>query len=139
MAPAFGLVEAKALLPYFMNAVTKAPEPHSSFVLEADSGPYHQMADKWSGIIENGKSGQSAVIDVNMWFGRATIDACVSVAASGVHGLQTYRESVSRKDRCWGFRVRFWCLRQLERSADQILFEPNVCQPIICRPRFPPR
>jgi len=79
MAPAFGLVEAKALLPYFMDAVTKAHGIRSSLISEANSGPYHQMADKWSGIIENGKTGHSAIIDVNMWFGRATIDAYVSV------------------------------------------------------------
>jgi len=35
------------------------------------------MADKWSGIIANGKSGYSAVIDVNAWFEKATLDACV--------------------------------------------------------------
>ena len=35
------------------------------------------MADKWSGIIENGKSGDSAIIDVSMWMGKATLDACV--------------------------------------------------------------
>jgi len=35
------------------------------------------MADKWSDIVENGKSGRSAVVDVNMWLGRATLDAYV--------------------------------------------------------------
>ena len=33
------------------------------------------MVDKWNEVIENGKSGNSAVIDVNMWFGKATLDA----------------------------------------------------------------
>ena len=37
------------------------------------------MADKWGSIIENGKSGHSAVIDVNEWLGKATLDACVLV------------------------------------------------------------
>lgn len=37
------------------------------------------MVDKWTAIIENEKSGNSAVIDVNMWFGKATLDACVLV------------------------------------------------------------
>jgi len=37
------------------------------------------MADKWSDIIENSESGYSVVIDVNMWFGKATLDAYASV------------------------------------------------------------
>ena len=45
------------------------------------------MADKWSAIIENGKSGDSAIIDVNMWMGKATLDACVLVLAFGVRTL----------------------------------------------------
>jgi len=38
MAPAFGLVEAKGLLPYFMDAVTKARELrlHLHLTLKAD-------------------------------------------------------------------------------------------------------
>jgi len=39
MSPAFGLVEAKALLPYFMDAATKARELRLHLILEADSGP----------------------------------------------------------------------------------------------------
>jgi len=39
MAPAFGLVEAKALFPYFMDAVTKAREPRPYLILEIDPGP----------------------------------------------------------------------------------------------------
>ena len=35
------------------------------------------MADKWSSIIENDRSGSSAVIDANMWLGKAALDACV--------------------------------------------------------------
>ena len=77
MAPAFGLVEAKALLPYFMDAVTKACELRLYLILGADSGPYGQMADKWNGTIENNESGNSVIIDVNVWLGRATLDACV--------------------------------------------------------------
>jgi len=79
MAPAFGLVEAKALLPYFMDAVTKVHKLHFHLILEVDSDPYCQMADKWNGIIENGKFGDSAVIDVNLWVGKAALDAYVSV------------------------------------------------------------
>ena len=43
------------------------------------------MADKWSDIIENGKSGDSAVVDANMWVGKASLDACVFVLAFGMH------------------------------------------------------
>ena len=38
------------------------------------------MADKWGSNIENGKSRYPALIDVSMWFGKATLDACVSVS-----------------------------------------------------------
>jgi len=62
------------------------------------------MADKWNKIVENGKSGRSAVIDVNLWFGRATLDAYVLVSVSGVRGP---RADLS-KGWCWSFRVRLW-------------------------------
>ena len=96
MAPAFGLVEAKALLPYFMDAVTKACELYLYLISEADSGPYRQMADKWSNIIENGESGRSATIDVNMWLGKATLDACVLALVLDVRGLRINRDLASQ-------------------------------------------
>jgi len=111
MAPAFGLVEAKGLLPYFMDSVTKARELRLYLILGADSGPRRQMADKWNNIIENSNSGHSAVIDVNMWFGRATLDAYVSVPVTGVRGSRTNHGLISQKGRCWGFRVRLRRLR----------------------------
>ena len=77
MAPAFGTVEVKGLLPYFMDAVTKAREFSLYFDLEAYPGLCHQMVDKWNVILENSESGDSAIIDVNMWFGKATLDGCV--------------------------------------------------------------
>ena len=81
MAPAFGLVEAKGLLPYFTDSVTKACELRFNSILKVDSSPCHQMADRWGNIIENSKSGYSAVVDVNMWLGKATLDACVPVTS----------------------------------------------------------
>ena len=72
-----------------MNSVTKVRELRFNSILKADSNPCHQMADKWSNIIENSKSGYSAVVDVNMWVGKATLDACVPVPLLSVHGLQT--------------------------------------------------
>jgi len=42
------------------------------------------MADKWNGIIEDSKTGDSAVIDVNVWLVKATLDACVSALVSDV-------------------------------------------------------
>ena len=84
MAPAFGPVEAKGLLPYFMDSATKARGPHLYLIWKVDPSPRHQMADKWSNIVENGKSGSSAIIDVNMWVGKATLDACVSALAFGL-------------------------------------------------------
>ena len=41
MAPAFGLVEAKNLLPYFMDSITKARGLHLDLILGADSDPDH--------------------------------------------------------------------------------------------------
>ena len=89
MSPAFGLVEAKGLLPYFMDSITKACELCFNLILKANSSLCNQMADKWNDIIENSNSGHSAVIDVNAWLGNAALDACVSVSALGVRGLQT--------------------------------------------------
>ena len=43
----------------------------------ADAGHRHQMVNKWNDIIESSKTGYSALIDVNMWLGRATLDAYV--------------------------------------------------------------
>ena len=39
MAPAFGLVEAKGLLPYFVDCATKARELRLCPILKSDSGP----------------------------------------------------------------------------------------------------
>jgi len=81
IAPAFGLVETKGLVPHFTDIATKAREPcwYKFLSLEADTSPRHQMAEKWSSIIENDNPGNSAVIDANMWMGKATLDGCVSV------------------------------------------------------------
>ena len=81
IAPAFGLVETKGFVPYFMDAVTKACGFASYLILKADWGPHCQMADKWSDIIAHGESGYSATIDVNMWFGKATLDVYVNFSA----------------------------------------------------------
>ena len=45
------------------------------------------MADKWGDIIAHGESGYSAVIDVNMWFGKATLDVYVLASAPVGDGL----------------------------------------------------
>ena len=87
MAPAFGRVEAKYLLPYFVDSVNKAPEFRSDLISVTGSRPCHQMADKWSSIIENSKTGYSAVLDANMWLGKAALDACVTTSVSGVRWL----------------------------------------------------
>ena len=56
------------------HAIFVCIQPRS---LGADLGPRHQMADRWSSIIENGKFRDSAVIDVNVWMEKAALDACV--------------------------------------------------------------
>jgi len=110
MAPAFGLVEAKGLLPHFMDAVTKVREPRLNLILKADLDLRCQMADKWSNIIANGNSGDSATIDVSAWLGKATLDACVVFVVFGVRGPWTDRGPISHKDRCCSFRLRLRCL-----------------------------
>lgn len=97
MAPAFGPSEAKALLPYFMDAATKVLEFGFYLTLEANSGPPRQMADKWIGIIENDESGHSATIDVNMWIGKATLDAYVLVLMLDVRWLWINHEPFSKE------------------------------------------
>jgi len=39
------------------------------------------MVDKWNDILENSKTGLSSLIDVNMWLGKATLDAYVPASA----------------------------------------------------------
>ena len=102
MAPAFGLVEAKGLLPYFMDSATKVCEVRLQFISEIGLSSCHQMADKWGDILANDNSGRSVVIDANLWFGRATLDAYVSAPASDVRGPGTNPS----KGRRWSFRVR---------------------------------
>ena len=89
MSPAFGLAEVKGLLPYFMDSITKACELCFDMILKANSSLCHQMADRWNDIIENSESGYSAVVDVNMWLGKAALDTYVPVSTLGLCGLQT--------------------------------------------------
>lgn len=96
MAPAFGPVEAKGLLPYFMDSAAKVRRSRSHLMMRADLGPFNQMVDRWDEIIENGKSGYSAVVDVNMWFGKAVLDACVWTSASAVCRPWTNGEPISK-------------------------------------------
>ncbi|KAF9647279.1 cytochrome P450 [Thelephora ganbajun] len=56
MTPAFGTANIKDLLPTFMKFANK-------------------LTDKWHDVIENEESRDSATIDANMWFGKATLDA----------------------------------------------------------------
>jgi len=62
------------------------------------------MVDKWNDIIENSKTGYSALIDVNMWLGKATLDAYVPVSASGVR--EPDRDLIFQKVWHWSFRLR---------------------------------
>ena len=48
MSPAFGLVEAKSLLPYFMNSATKAREPRLHLISNADQ--VHASRWRTSGV-----------------------------------------------------------------------------------------
>ena len=135
MAPAFGLVEAKALLPYFKDAVTKARELCLHPILEANVGPRHQMADKWSAIIENGKSGHSATIDVNLWLGKATLDAYVLALVLGVRGLRINRESVLGRVGAAAFEYDFGALDDTDnpftRSYENLMYGRLFPLPVV--------
>ena len=109
IAPGFGPVEAKGFLPHIMDAVTKAREPRLRY-FGADAGPWHQMADKWSSIVESSTSGHSAIIDVNAWLGKATLDACVLFSEFCMRMLRVNHKLISQKDRCWRVRLRLRCL-----------------------------
>ena len=63
------------------------------------------MADEWSNIIENSNSGYSAVIDVSMWMGKATLDGCVLALVPGTRKLWANRDLILRKDRYRGIRL----------------------------------
>ena len=68
------------------------------------------MVDKWNGIIENGKSGNSATIDVNTWLGKATLDACVSLSPLGWHGLWANRKLIYGRIGAGAFEYDFGAL-----------------------------
>ena len=104
MAPAFGLAEVKGLLPYFMDSTTKACELCFHLILKPNSSLCHQMADKWNDIIENSESGYSAVVDANMWLGKAALDTYVPVSTLSLWAA----DQLHLKDRGWSFRLRLW-------------------------------
>jgi len=114
MAPAFGLGEAKGLLPYFMDTVNKVHKLHLQLVSNADQGPRYQMADKWNGIIENNESGNSVTIDVNAWLGRATLDACVLLSPLDRHRLWTNRKPASQRIGAGAFDYDFGALDETD-------------------------
>ena len=77
MSPAFGLVEAKGLLPYFAQSANKV-----SGCLCLSSGATNksspQLANKWHELIEGSAPGESLVIDTPLWLSKATLDAYVT-------------------------------------------------------------
>ena len=80
------MIEAKGFVPHATEAATKARESclYSLLNLNSDASVFYQMVNKWNDVIENSKSGYSALIDVNMWLGKATLDAYVPAFALGV-------------------------------------------------------
>ena len=141
--PAFGLTEAKGFVPHATEAVTRARELCWYFLLSSktNTAPCRQMVDKWNDIIGNSETGYSAVIDVNKWLGKATLDACVLASVLGVRRLRTDGDIISQKVWCWSFRLRLWRLRREGCPVDQVLHERDV-RPLILDilgPRFPSR
>ena len=135
MAPAFGLVEAKGLLPYFMDSTTRAREIRPYPIPRANLRPRCQMADKWNSIIENSKSGHSTVIDVNMWFGKATLDAYVSAAVLSVHKLRTNGELTSQRIGAGAFEYDFGALddadNPLTKSYRNLMYDHLSSPPVV--------
>jgi len=139
MAPAFGLVEAKGLLPYFVDTATKACGLRLYSLLKTDSGP-RQMADKWINIIANGKSVDSATIDVNAWLGKATLDACVLASVSSLGGLWTDRDPASQRIGAGAFEYDFGALDETgnpftESYMDIMCGQLPPLYPVQCSPR----
>ena len=103
------------------------------------------MADKWNGIIENGQPGHSAIIDVNVWFGKATLDACVLALALGVRGLRTNPEPTSKRIGAGAFEYDFGVLEDadnpLAKSYTDIMCglpSPSSVVPCFHRVNRPP-
>lgn len=76
MTPAFGLVEAKGLLPYFAQSATKVGSRLTS-VRYCDNQTFPQLTDKWHELIAGEGSGESSVMDMPSWLSKATLDAYV--------------------------------------------------------------
>jgi len=72
------------------------------------------MAEKWNEIIENSESGNSVVIDVNAWLGKATLDACVSPSPLGWHGLWADRKPITQRVGAGAFEYDFGALDETD-------------------------
>ena len=87
MNPAFGLVEAKALYPYFNQCSNSVSGLSSTLYVRVHCSLAQQLADKWHEAISRAESGQAAIIDVSFWFCKATLDACVRGSKATVMAL----------------------------------------------------
>ena len=91
------------------------------------TSPFNQMADKWNDIIENSKSGDSALIDVNMWLGKATLDAYGVASALSMCRLQANRGFISQRFGTGAFDYDFGALdekdNQLTKSYMNVMYD----------------
>ena len=83
MAPAFGLVEAKALYPYFFRSSNSVSHSPIYFLprthVQAERPITRQLADQWHDVVLDAESGHCAIIDVRTWASHAALDAYVWV------------------------------------------------------------
>jgi len=127
--PAFGLLEAKGFVPHATEAATKARELrlYSLLSLNSDTSSFYQMVNKWNDVIENSKSGSSALIDVNMWLGKATLDAYVPASAFGMCKLELTMTSLFKRFGTGAFDYDFGALdekdNQLTKSYMNVMYD----------------
>ena len=74
MTPAFGLLEAKALFPYFTQCSNSVSQCANHLETDFERLSVQQLADKWHEATTNG---ESVILDVSSWLCKATLDAYV--------------------------------------------------------------
>jgi len=90
--------------------------------------------DKWNGIIENGKSGNSAIIDVNMWLGKAALDAYASSLSLGWCRLWINGGFISQSIGAAAFEYHFEALddtdNPLTKSYLGLMYDHHLRHPL---------
>jgi len=93
------------------------------------------MADKWSDIIANSKSGSSTTVDVSAWLGKATLDAYVQVLVSGMDERRLIVNSHLERIGAGAFGYDFGALDETDnsftKSYQNLLYDHLPLSPIV--------